>query len=412
MLQSTLPAAGYGYDRVQVIGDGADAFAAHAILALEARAGLLPAASLPPDAARLIRAPLHYIAMQCLAHAGEPVNAFASPLDLVERALSLGPQVPVGIPSASGFVPPGARPGSFPNILSALANKILDRALETANPSYLAWTGELEDHPNFKETPLPAISDGDALDEVLDGEASRELGLSEEVLSSILVRRFSNYFPATPVLFAGDDLQAFRDGLVGLQAAWDNTINRGCLWLLVSNVELLDGFDLFDDTNHGNDITAGGAAPGTTSWQGMQTKAAAQRGIGSKGYVRAPLAIALIPPKHLIAAQTTFAGLQSTDERSPPPAASNVFHYPGVGTIVYEPELQAASADTWYGLCRPQPGGVNATIVRVYFRGWGKLGRRQQWYNPNTRCWNFELEGRVALAAKQYRTIVRNDGTA
>jgi hypothetical protein len=53
---------------------------------------------------------------------------------------------------------------------------------------------------------------------------------------------------------------------------------------------------------------------------------------------------------------------------------------------------------------------VNATVVRAYFRGWGKNGRRQRWYDPETKCWNFELEGRVGAAPKQYRTTVRNNG--
>jgi hypothetical protein len=63
------------------------------------------------------------------------------------------------------------------------------------------------------------------------------------------------------------------------------------------------------------------------------------------------------------------------------------------------------------GTASAKPRGmVNASVVRAYFRGWGKNGRRQRWYDPATKCWNFELEGRVGVAPKQYRTTVRNNG--
>ena len=142
----------------------------------------------------------------------------------------------------------------------------------------------------------------------------------------------------------------------------------------------------------------------------MQQKVAAQRGIGGTGYVRTPLGIALLPPKQYTAALQTFAPLSTLGELKQATADTslNVFRSSGV-TLVREPELQAVSNDVWYGFARHR-GTYNATITRAYFRGWGKNGRRQRWHDPETKCWNFELEGRVGAAAKQYRLTVRNDG--
>jgi len=410
----SVPAAPMGpaYDRVELVGDGAETFATHALLALECRAGVLPPhiqAGLPGAVQRLTHAPLHAIAMQCLAHAGRPVSAWAAPEDLLTEALGMDGQGRFN--AARAEYSPYNRPGSFPNILSGLANKILDQGLELSTPSYESWTGTVEDQPTLRESPIVAKSQADELDEVLDGQAVKELGLGEEMLSFMLVRRFGNKFGATPTLLANDDLQAFKEGLLGLETAWQNTVNRGCLFLLTNNAKLLDTFALFDDANHGNDLVAGGAAPSVTSWQAMQLKLAAQRGIGGKGYIRTPLGVALVPPKHLVAAQQLFAPLQQLGEVKTPATDANVNTYRGTASVVYEPELQADSADRWYGFCQPQ-GSLNATIVRAYFKGWGKAGKRERWYDPATKVFNFGLEGRVGCAAKQYRTAVRNSGVA
>jgi hypothetical protein len=218
-------------------------------------------------------------------------------------------------------------------------------------------------------------------------------------------------FALTPVMAAADDLGAFDEGLLGLEAAWQNTVNRLCLNLLTGNVTLLDNYALFDNTNHGNDITTGGGAPDATQWEAMELKVAAQRGVGGTGYIRSPLGVALVPPKQYLKALQLFAPLQVLGEMKVPTTDAGINPYRGTVKVVREPELQAFSSDVWYGLCRPR-GMVNATVVRAYFRGWGKNGRRQRWFDPKTKCWNFELEGRVGGAAKQYRTAVRNDGTA
>jgi hypothetical protein len=74
------------------------------------------------------------------------------------------------------------RPGSFPNLLSGLANKLFDEQPDDAETSYEEYTGIWPgDLPDFK--PVPVISKGriGELDEVLDAEEFKEQGLDRRV---------------------------------------------------------------------------------------------------------------------------------------------------------------------------------------------------------------------------------------
>jgi ClpP class serine protease len=389
--------------------EGADRFVADAVLALQHRMGRLPQAQVNDDVRRLSRAPLAHYAQQCLALSNIRVPEFLTAEELFEAAFAMDGAGHFGVGATYS---PYNRPGSFPNLLSNLANKILDAALELAEPTYEEWTGVWPgDLPDFKPAPVVNKGQHDELDEILDAEASKSFGLDEEILGAMLLRRYSNKFELTPVMAANDDLSAFDEGLLGLEMAWQNTVNRGCVRVLTSNVALLDGNALYDNTTHGNDIAGGGGGgpPSDAQWDAMQLKVAAQQGIGSKGYIRTPLKIALVAPKIWRQATQAFAMFRFIGESKLASTDTNVNIYRGDVTVVREPELQAFSGDVWYGFARPS-GMLNATVVRAYFRGWGKNGRRQRWYDPETKCWNFELEGRVGIAPKQYRLTVRNNG--
>jgi hypothetical protein len=271
---------------VTITGEGADAFVADATLALQLRLDRLTAEDKPKvndNVKRLARAPLAYFAQQCLTAAGTRVPEFAPPEELFEAAFAMdgGAHYNVG----ASYVPYN-RPGSFPNLLSNLANKVLDAALELCEPTYDEWTGVWAgDLPDFKPAPIVNKGQHDELDEILDAEASKEFGIAEEVLGAMMLKRFSNAFQLTPVMAANDDLNAFDEGLLGLEMAWQNTVNRACVRLLTGNAALLDGNNLYDNTNHGNDIAGGGGGvPSDAQWDAMQLKVAAQTGVGGKGF--------------------------------------------------------------------------------------------------------------------------------
>jgi signal peptide peptidase SppA len=398
-----------------VTGEGADRFCADAVLAMQYRISStsrdtrLAARNNPAftdGVKNLSRAPLSYFAKQCLAARGTRVDEFLSAEEVMELAFAMDGEARISVGAAYSAY---NRPGSFPNLLSNLANKMLDDALELNEPTYEEWTGVWPgDLPDFKPAPIVNKGQHDEMDEVLDGEASKEFGLDEEILGAMLLRRFSNAFKLTPVMAANDDLGAFQENTLGLETAWQNTVNRGCVRMLTANGPLLDGNNLFDSSTHGNDRTSGGA-PSDSEWDQMQLLLNAQTGIGGKGFVRTSLGVALVPPKLWRAATQAFARFQVVGESKLATSDTNLNVYRGLIDVVKEPELHSFSDVVWYGFAKPR-GMYNATIIRAYFRGWGRNGRRQRWYDPETKCWNFELEGRVGIAPKQYRLAARNAG--
>lgn len=401
------PTSGAG---ARITQEGSQRFVADAVVGLQLRMGhTVPATQVNEGSQRLAQMPLSVMALQCLKMAGQRVEDEYNAELVAEQALKMDGAEKFGIRADSGAF---NRPGSFPNLLSALANKILDDGILLSDPSYPEWAGRWAgDLPDFKPAPIVNKSQHDEMDEVLDAAAFKEFGLAEEVLSYLQLARFGNRFEWTPVMMANDDLNAFNEGMLGLAGAHENTLNRLCLRQLTGNVTLLDTYALFDDTNHGNDVTSGStpaaAAPSSAQWKGMLNKYYAQRGVGSKGRVRGRLNLVLAPPQLELDLDQTFVA--TTVEIKSPTTDATINPYRGKVKVVLEADLQDSSAAKWYGMVKPT-GTLNATVVYCYFRGWGKNGRRERWYDPKTKTWNVSLEGRFGAAAKQYRTIVRNAG--
>lgn len=391
-----------------VTGDGQAAWMADTLTALQLRMGhKVEDKRINASAQRLQFAPLHVLAQQALQLSGTRINNEYDREEVIAQAMAAdATRLTIGA-EVGGAV---NRPANFPNLLSALANKILDEGMELAEPTYDKWCGRrASDLPDFKPSPIIGKQVHDELDEVMDAEAFKEFGLAEECLAYMQLGRFGNKFCWTPVMYANDDLDAFAEGLLGLANAHENALNRLCLKQVAGNVALLDTFSLYDNTNHGNDITGGsGAAPSDAQWQLMLNKTYAQRPVGAKGYIRGKLGIALIPPQLERAAVQTFVKSYESERKSAN-ADSSINIYRGQVDVVIEPELQNYSALIWYGFMRPQ-GTLNATVIYSYFRGWGRNGKRERWYDPNNKCFYISLEGRFGAAPKQYRTTVRNPG--
>lgn len=300
------------------------------------------------------------------------------------------------------------RPSSFPNLLSNFSNSLFTVGMERASPTYPLWTGRsMSDLPDLREVPFVSRSTPYVMDEVIDDERLKQLQLAEECLSLIQVRRFANKFGWTPVMVANDSLGAFAEGLIGFGGAWQNTVNLLCLGILTGNASLLDTYALFDNTNHGNDLSTG-LPPSATQWTNMQNKVVAQRPVGGKGYVRGTLGVALIPPQLNESALQVFAAFGAVPEVKNPVTDATINIYRGSAKVVVEPELQANSTAKWYGMLDP---ALMPAIVRVYQRGWGDGTQRRAWTDAETGTAWVAFEGRVGAAVKDYRPIVRNAGS-
>lgn len=414
----------------RVIGSGSDRYAADIVDALVYRSSDNPGMQLSAGASALVGRPLWAVAGECLQLAGNNVDMYGDREALAEEAMQMGDATrrqkfyssreDRRYVNATGI--PASRPGDFPNILSSLANKFLDSIELDNDYSYTAISALLPGGLNdFK--PALMVNKGvvEELDEVQDAEQFKELGLEEEVLSYIFLRRFGNKFGWTPVLVANDDLNAFAEGMIGLREAWEVTQNRLVVDRFTSNENLLDGSPLFADranTGSGNNpalnnnLRTGGGAPSDTEWGAMETQYADIGGIGTGRRVRGALNVCFTPTgARLQEARRTFMPLNTGGlESKSADTTANVGIYRGEVGIVPESELRISSTTTWFGL--QSPTRLNkATVVRAYFNGYGTQGRRERWYDPDNKTTWVSLEGRMASAVKNWRYAIKNQAS-
>jgi signal peptide peptidase SppA len=391
---------------VNVRGEGADRFAVDAVDALLMRYNYKPTSATPSQESQQMRsAPLMYFAQQCLQLAGRRVNQFADPEDIAAAAMQMSGMERVTV-SASGSA--YSRPGDFPNILSNLAGKVLDQAIEIAEPTYPVWTARLPDLADFKPKTIIGLGHFDELDEILDDEDPKSLDFDEEAAGWIQAGRYGNKVGLTPVMVANDDLDAFTQGLQSLAMAHEHTINRLCIALIAGNVTLLDGNALFDSSNHGNIVASGGGgAPSTTQANKMRLLHRRQTGIGGKGKVRTPPRIALVPTAHEEAALQTFLVFSQLNESKLPVTDATINTFRGLIQPVVEPDLEDYSTAYWYTFADPR---IRRVIVHAFQRGYGRGGKRTTWFDPARKTTYVDLEGRFAAAACGHRGACRNDG--
>ena len=403
-----------------------DQFAADAVNAMAHRAGA-EGITLSRDAAKLANRPLWAIAGEALQLAGVKVDMYGDRELLCDEAMQMGDATKrvqffsgkedaryIGASSS-----PFSRPGDFPNILSGLANKFLDTIELDDEFSFPEVSAELPGGLNdFKPAMMVNRSAVDELDELSDAEKLKDIGLAEEVLSYLFLRRFGNKFGWTPVMIANDDLGAFAEGMIGLKEAWMVTQNRMVLERFTQNETLMDGTALFANradsgtgpiqATNNNDRTAG-LAPSDAEWGAMSELYSGIAGIGTGRRVRGVLNTVLVPTNavHQAAVRTFEAGLL---ENKVPSTTATVGIYRGKVKIVPESELNSINTTAYYGMKNPT-GLRTATVVRGYFNGYGSEGRRERWYDPETKCVYVSLEGRIADAVKNWRYCVRNAGT-
>lgn len=413
-----------GVSKPDIVGEGSQRFeedAANALFYKFARTKPKLCAKHAPEkpnaeALRISAAPLAWIAQQSLKMAGERVPEFGMNLEQVaEQALQMGANggQRYNVQSVFGEVSsaqPINRPGDFPNIMSNLAGKLIDWGIKVAPVMYSQWTGELgEDMIDFNPKSIVARSEPNEFEEILDAEDTKELILSEELLSMIQARRWSGMIGLTPIMVANNQLGAFSESNINMGMTHERTLNRLCLGIITGNAALLDGNAFFDDTNHGNDLTSGnGSQPGETAADAMDIKFSKQKGVGGVGYSSARFKVALITRNYRSQARRAWSPFDEIPEAKLSTTDAGISTYRGEIQPVVEDALQDYSTSLWYGFADPE---LYPAVVRAYFQGWGRGGQRQRWYDPKNKTTWIELEGRFAAAAKNYRYAVRNFGS-
>ena len=414
--------------RINVAKPESDRFVNDAIDAMHHRAGGKSSVKLSAEAAVLTNRPLWAIAHQCLALNGSKLDMYGDREAIADEAMQMGnatrrhqffsTREDSRYVQASGG--PFSRPGDFPNILSGLANKFLDSIELDDDYSFEKISAVLPGGLNdFKPAMMVNRGVVEEMDELSDAEKLKDLGLNEEVLSYIFLRRFGNRFGWTPVMIANDDMGAFAEGMLGLDEAWNVTQNRLVLDRFTGSENLLDGAALFAnraDTGTGtipaanNNLRSSGAAPTDAEWGAMSTLYAGIGGINTGRRVRGVINTILVPTNAVHqAAVRVFETYPIIGETKQAATDANIGIFRNKVTIVPESELNSVNATAYYGMRNPTALNT-ATVVRAYFNGYGTGGRRERWYDPETKVTYVSLEGRIAVATKNWRYAIKNAG--
>ncbi len=291
----------------------------------------------------------------------------------------------------------------FPLILSALANKVLEAAPPYVSTTYQYWAYRRGPLPDFKPQNLVKLGEFGEFPLVPEGDDFTQSTFSSQH-GYIAVDQYGDEFALTPRMVLNDDLNAFTEALTDKQAAHDQTLNRLCVNLLVGNPTCVDGNALFDDTNHGNDVASGGAAPDTTELNKFRLRLRKQTGVSGKRKLNYTL-YGLLVPEDL---ETTTQQLLDATLAMVAVTSATTNPYKGKVTWWVEPMLGESSAKKYYGFANP---AAARAIVYAHQVGFETMKRRN-YFNPKNNSQMFQFEGRFAAAIADWRGVCRTKGEA
>jgi len=300
------------------------------------------------------------------------------------------------------------RPGDFPNLLSALAGKILDTSFDLAEVTYPDWCARMGDAADFKPRTIIAAGVFDDLDLIMDDEDPKSLALTEELMQWISVDRYANKVGLTPVMVANDDLDAFSTQLQSLAFAHESKINTLAVQTVANNPTMPDTKALFlgETADHYN-LVASGAAVSSSALSTMRLRHRLQPGVGTtKKKIKSPPKICLVPPGSEEAAIQALAPLIQLEQKAPATDAT-INTVRGQMRPIVENEFADYDTAAWYTLADPN---VRRTIVYSFMRGYGRGGQRETWFENGRKTRYVALEGRFAVVAASWRGIVKNPG--
>ncbi len=383
---------------VTITRSAEDSFVKSATNALLARMGYKPDGDVPSDMESM---KFFDMAKRCASFTG--LRLVGSDEDQAKQLLQINPMdMPMSAESYN-------RPGDFPNLLSNLANKVLDGAIELAKPTYPLWTNRMMDLPNFLPKTVLGVGSFDNLPEIADDEDPPQLKFSEELKGFIQSGQHAAKVGMTPVMMVNDDLDGFEQQLRSLMMAHEFKLNSLCVAILIANPTLPDGNLLFDTANHSNLIATAPGVPSAPEATKVRIMMAKQTGIGTTRTIAVDPNVILTPISQLEAAETTYLTIrelvQRYGESKVATTDSNINVHRGGKIIVQEPELEAVSTTAWYAFDKRF-----RTIVHAFQTGYGRGGRRTTWYDPARGTRWIKLEGRFGAAAVGWRGSLKDPG--
>jgi len=300
-------------------------------------------------------------------------------------------------------------PGMYPNIMSALAGKILDQPQGYSPATFREWAAEIPAVPDFKPKTILQVGENGELPEVPDGHDFDQSSVAEEA-SWISTAAYGDEFQFTPRMQADDDLGALQEAMLDKATAAEMTLNRLCVNLLVGNPNTPDTNPLFDTGGGGahlNAILSGsGGAPSATQFKPMRTLLRKQKGVGKKRYLNLTLFHILIPPDVEEDAEQCLLPLSADFQiKYIADNASNPFR--NKVTYSVEPQLSDASTAMWYGFADKR---LARAIIFAYQQGYEQI-KRLTYFWPKSGSLVLKVETRCGAAIRNWRGVVRNYGS-
>jgi len=373
-----------------------DKFSAAAEHALCARVGVNIEGQAPAGTAELRYRPLSHIAEECLRLAGG--RALGTPEDTIREALIAGGLSPVLIRASADTPATGA--GSFPWLLSSLANRVLDAGAPMRPYSYKFWCAPMEPLKDFRPVTIIEVGGYSELPEVPDGDDFKEVK-GAETAAWIQAGKYGDEVKLTPVMLQNDDLNGFTEQLRDQQRAHEASVNRCCTNVLIGNPTMLDGYSFFG-AEHANVVSSSGAAPSDAELDKHEALYGAMTGVGGEGSANYDLNRILVPPALWAGTKRLLKPLVSVL----PVTTATAEMWRGEVGYAKEKNLTAASTAVWYTLEDP---AFARAFVYAHMIGYQRM-RITRYLDPKNQCLVFQVEGRFAAAARNPRGATRDVG--
>lgn len=295
----------------------------------------------------------------------------------------------------------------FASVLANIATKGLQAAYTAAEDTWSQWTkrGTL---PDFKEAKRVGIGDAPRLLRKYEGAEyiAGAVGERGEPIQLVTYGRSLNFSRESIV---NDDLDAFGKFPTAFGVSSKELIADLVYALLTANAAMADGFALFDTTNHGNLVSAGGnaftSANAVVAISNSRAQARLQKGIApGNGEVAYFISVSL---KHLRVPTALETIAQQVVSTIQPALVGSVNPFVGTfSSVMAEPRLDAASAAAFYLMADPARFD-NVEVAFLRGEEGPVMESRLSWEADGV-----EMKCRldVGTAAIEYRGLYKNNG--
>ncbi|WP_166820512.1 phage major capsid protein [Thalassoroseus pseudoceratinae] len=286
----------------------------------------------------------------------------------------------------------------FTNLLLDAANKSLLQGYEEAPVTWRQCFRQAPSVSDFKAINRVRLSEAPSLDVWPDNSEPNQLSLSDQK-ESYNVEAYSNIISISYQTLVNDDLDALSRVPQLLGAAAARTVNATAWAIITSNPAMADGYNLFDNTNHANDVSSGGV-PGTTELNTMRAKLRTQTGMNGA-------TLGLVPRYLVGPAALESSILQITNSEYDPTASKFQVFNPNRNLVpVIEPILDSNSTKKWYLFADPS----QIDTIEVSFLQGQESPIIRSWTDQKTLSMNFHVLQSFGTKAVDHRGVHRNAG--